>query len=100
MDAAALFGVTVSFYIRRLSLRSACSSRLRGAVRLLLQSGAELLRWLACRGVGKRSDLQMYGTSKLYNVLAVKEIGQRLKGALRLERRVAFVARVYVNGVL
>ena len=36
----------------------------------------------AHRGVGKRSDLQMYGTSKLYNVLAVKEIGKRLRGAL------------------
>ena len=53
---------------------ASCSSKLVRSFR----------NWGARRGVGKRSDLQMYGTSKLYNVLAVKEIGQRLKGALRV----------------
>ena len=43
----------------------------------------------ARRGKGKNSDLQMYGTSKLYNVLAVKEIQNRIgkpEGALASEQ--------------
>ena len=42
----------------------------------------------ACSGKGKHSDLQMYGMSKLYNVLAVKEIQNRIgspKGMLHVD---------------
>ena len=45
--------------------------------------------YCACmhRATGKQSDLQIYGTSKLYNILAAKEIQKRIgdpKGARSL----------------
>ena len=59
----------------KISMRCHVLRPLRGC---LSRSDGDCHRFLRRRGTGKQSDLQMYGTSKLYGILAVKEMQKRI----------------------